>query len=70
MILAGKDGRVQGNLAYGAAVLWAFGGVVANGASALTSGAAILSALLVAAVLFAVVRRSGYGAALRARESS
>ncbi len=44
--------------------------LVANWASALTSGAAILSALLVAAVLFAVVRRSGYGAALRARESS
>ena len=45
-------------------------GVVANGASALTSGAAIVSALLVAAVLFVVVRRLGYGAAFRAGESS
>jgi hypothetical protein len=70
VILAGKDGPVQGYLAYGGAVLWAFGGVVANGASALTSGAAVFAALVVAAVLFAALRRSGYGTALRARESS
>ena len=70
VILAGRDGPAQGYLAYGAAVLWAFGGVVAKGASALTSGAAILSALLVAAVLFVVLRRSGYQAALRAQDSS
>ena len=70
VILAGGDGPAQGYLAYGAAVLWAFGGVVANHASALTSGAAILSALLVAAVLFVALRRSGYQAALRAQDSS
>jgi hypothetical protein len=61
VIVAGKDGPAQGYLAYGGAVLWAFGGVVANEASALTSGAAILSALVVAAVLFVALRRSEYG---------
>src|SRR5918997_6175370 len=70
VILARKDGPVQGYLAYGGAVLWAFGGVVANGASALTSGAAVLAALVVALALFAALRRSGYGTAMRARESS
>ena len=70
VILAGKDGPAQGYLAYGGAVLWAFGGMVANGASALTSGVAILSALPVAAVVFVALRRSGYGTALRARQSS
>jgi hypothetical protein len=70
VILAGKDGPAQGYLAYGAAVLWAFGGVVAKEASALTSGTAILSALLGAAVLFVVLRRSGYQAALWAQDSS
>ena len=40
-------------------------GVVANGASALTSGAAILSALPVAAVVFVALRRSGYGRSSR-----
>jgi hypothetical protein len=61
VILAGRDGPAQGSLAYGAAILWAFVGVVANGASTLTSGAAVLSALMVAAVLFASLRRPGVG---------
>lgn len=69
-ILAGSDGPAQGYLAYGAAVLWAFAGVVLNGASALTTGAAILSALLVVAVVFVVLRRAGLGVALWIQDSS
>jgi hypothetical protein len=71
VILAGRDGPTQGHLAYGAAVLWAFGGVAVNQyqASALTSGAALLSATIVALVLFRVLgggrpgRIAGHGTA-------
>ncbi len=54
MILVGRSGTPQGYLAYSAAVLWGLAGIVVNqyDASLLTSGAALLSAALVALVLF------------------
>ncbi|HYZ06863.1 MAG TPA: hypothetical protein VE691_17480 [Rubrobacter sp.] len=61
VILAGRTGPVQGYLAYGGAVLWALAGVVANQYqnSLITSFTAIVCALLVAAILFIALRRSG-----------
>ena len=60
-ILGGKNGPVQGYLAYGAAVLWALAGVVANQYqnSLITSSTSVVCALLVAAILFIALRRSG-----------
>jgi hypothetical protein len=54
MVLVGRYGTPQGYLAYSAAVLWGLAGIVVNqyDASLLTSGAALLSAALVALVLF------------------
>src|ERR687898_3213952 len=61
VILAGRNGPVQGYLAYGGAVLWALAGVVANQYqnSLITSSTSIVCALLVAAILFIALRRSG-----------
>src|ERR671910_3533931 len=61
VILAGRSGPAQGCLAYGAAVLWALAGVVANQYqnSLITSFTSIVCALLVAAILFIALRRSG-----------
>jgi hypothetical protein len=61
VILAGRTGPVQGFLAYGGAVLWALAGVVANQYqnSLVTSFTSIVCALLVAAILFVALRRSG-----------
>ena len=61
VILAGRTGPVQGYLAYGGAVLWALAGVVANQYqnSLITSFTSIVCALLVAAILFIALRRSG-----------
>jgi hypothetical protein len=58
VILAGRAGPVQGYLAYGATVLWARTGIVVNqyAFSPVTTGAALLAAVLVAVVL---VRPSG-----------
>ena len=60
VILAGRDGPVQGYLAYGGAVLWALAGVVANQyqSSLITSATAVVCAVVVAAVLFIALRRS------------
>jgi hypothetical protein len=54
MVLVGRSGTPQGYLAYAAAVLWGLAGIVVNqyDASLITSGAALLSAALVALVLF------------------
>jgi hypothetical protein len=53
VILVAKSGPPQGYLAYAAAVLWAYAGIVANqyGASTPTTGAATVAALLVVATL-------------------
>jgi hypothetical protein len=61
VVLAGRNGPVQGYLAYGGAVLWALVGVVANQyqSSLITSFTSILCALLVAAILITALRRSG-----------
>src|SRR5918999_718320 len=61
VILAGRNGPVQGYLAYGGAVLWALAGVVANQYqnSLITSFTSIVCALLVAAIIFIALRRSG-----------
>ena len=61
VILAGREGPAQGYLAYGGAVLWALAGVIANQyqSSLITSSTAAVCALLVAAVLFVALRRSG-----------
>jgi uncharacterized membrane protein len=58
VILVSSTGPLQGLLAYAAAVLWALAGVVVNqyDASLLTSGAALLSAVLVAVALINVLR--------------
>jgi hypothetical protein len=60
-ILAVRNGPVQGYLAYGCAVLWALAGVVANQYqnSLITSFTSVVCALLVAAILFIVLLRSG-----------
>jgi hypothetical protein len=73
VILAGRNGPIQGYLAYGAAVLWALVGVFANQYqnSLLTSSTAVVCTLLVAAVLFVSLRRSsaarGAGGSARPR---
>jgi hypothetical protein len=61
VILAGRTGPVQGYLAYGGAVLWALAGVVANQYqnSLITSSTSVVCALLVTAILFVALRRSG-----------
>jgi len=61
LILAGRNGPAQGYLAYGGAVLWALVGVVANQYqnSLITSTTAVVCALVVAAILFVALRRSG-----------
>ena len=58
VILAGRMGPVQGYLTYGATVLWALTGIVVNqyAYSPVTSGAALLAAILVAVVLFGAWR--------------
>jgi hypothetical protein len=63
VILAGQSGPVQGYLAYGGAVLWALAGVVANQYqnSLITSSTSTVCALLVAAILIIVLRRSDAG---------
>jgi len=57
VLLAGRDGPLQGYLAYAAAVMWALVGVVFNqyDASALTTGAALVAAVPVALALFGVL---------------
>ena len=58
VLRVGKYGPPQGYLAYAAAVLWALVGIVVNqyDASLLTTGAATLSAALVALALFGLLR--------------
>lgn len=59
VILAGRTGGpVQGYLTYGATVLWALTGIVVNqyAHSLVTTGAALLAAVLVAVVLFGALR--------------
>lgn len=54
VVLAGKSGPAQGYLSYGVTVLWALIGIIVNqyDASILTTGASLLSAALIALVLF------------------
>ena len=61
VLLAGRIGPVQGYFAYGGAVLWALAGVVANQYqnSLITSSTSIVCALLIAAILFIALRRTG-----------
>jgi hypothetical protein len=63
VILAGRNGPPQGYLAYAGAVLWALTGIVVNqyAYSLVTTGAALLAAVLVAVVLFATLRRGRPG---------
>ena len=58
VILAGRAGPVQGYLAYGTTVLWALTGIIVNqyAFSPVTTGAALLAAVLVAVVLFGALR--------------
>ena len=58
LILYGKIGPLQGYVAYAGAVVWGLGGVVVNqyDASLLTTGTALISAALVALVLFGALR--------------
>ena len=58
VILAGRTGPVQGYLTYGATVLWALTGIVVNqyAHSPVTTGAALLAAVLVAVALFGALR--------------
>jgi hypothetical protein len=58
VILVGRMGPVQGYLSYGATVLWALTGIVVNqyAYSPVTTGAALLAAVLVAVVLFGALR--------------
>lgn len=58
VILVSKAGPLQGLLAYAGAVLWALAGVVINqyDASLLTTGAALLSAALVAMAIISTLR--------------
>jgi hypothetical protein len=67
VILAGRNGPPQGYLAYAGAVLWALLGIVTNqyDASLITTGAAVVSAVLVAVVLFATLRRERPGGSAR-----
>src|ERR687897_2157164 len=58
VILVGRKEPVQGYLSYGATVLWALTGIVVNqyAYSPVTTGAALLAAVLVAVVLFGALR--------------
>jgi hypothetical protein len=58
IVLAGKTGPVQAYLTYGITVLWALTAVVVKqyDASLLTTGASLISAALVVAVLFGALR--------------
>jgi len=73
VIRVSKAGPLQGRLAYAGAVLWALVGVVINqyDASLLTTGAALLSAALVAMAMISTLRRSrtyiGAGRSVRPR---
>ena len=71
VILAGRMGPVQSHLTYGATVLWALSGIVVNQYtySLVTTGAALLAAILVAVVLFGALRggRPGGNARLSKR---
>jgi hypothetical protein len=73
VILVSKAGPLQGLLTYAGAVLWGLGGVVVNqyDASLLTTGAALLSAALVAMAVISTLRRSrthiGAGRSVRPR---
>src|SRR5919107_3210132 len=73
VIWASKAGPLQALLAYAGAVLWALAGVVVNqyDASLLTTGAALLSAALVAIAIISTLRRSrtpiGAGQSVRPR---
>jgi hypothetical protein len=61
--LAGRNGPPQDSLAYAGAVLWAFFGIVTNqyDASLITTGAAAVSAAIVALVLLRVLSGGGHG---------
>ena len=67
VILAGRKGPVQAYLTYGATLLWALTGIVVNqfAYSPITTGAALLAAVLVAVVLFATLRRGRPGSSAR-----
>ena len=73
MIWVSKAGPLQGLVAYAGAVLWALVGVVVNqyDASLLTTGAALVSAALVAMAMISTLRRSrthiGSGRSVRPR---
>ena len=58
VVLAGRMGPAQAYVAYGITVLWALAAVVVNqyDASLLTTGASLISAALVVAVLFGALR--------------
>jgi len=60
VIWTSKEGPLQALLAYAGAVLWALARVVVNqyDASLLTTGAALLSAALVAIAIVSTLRRS------------
>ena len=70
VILAGRTGPVQGYLTYGATVLWALTGIVVNqyAYSLVTTGAALLAAILVAVVLFGALRGGRLGGNARRAE--
>jgi hypothetical protein len=67
VILVGRTGPPHAYLAYGATVLWALAGIVVNqyAYSPVTTGAALLAAVLVAVVLFATLRRGRPGGSAR-----
>jgi hypothetical protein len=67
VIIAGRTGPAQGYLTYGATVLWALTGIIVNqyAYSLVTTGAALLAAVLVAIVLFASLRRGRPGGRAR-----
>ena len=58
LVLAGRNGPAQGYFVYGLTVLWALAAVVVKqyDASLLTTGASLLSAALVVAILFGALR--------------
>lgn len=67
IVLAGRNGPAQGYLAYGITALWALTAVVVNqyDASLLTTGASLISAALVVAVLFGALRGDRTGRRMR-----
>ena len=70
VILAGRMEPVQGYLTYGATVLWALSGIVVNQYtySPVTTGAALLAAILVGVVLFGALRGGRPGGNARRAE--